>query len=114
VCFLHTPTAQDAKNNGGPSQQERESLNSQLAGAINPDWEEWLMGYPVGWTDLRVQQVDRTLKGGKRLWRREPSNLPRITTEKTYRTQRVRALGNSIVPQVALQIFKAIEKAERS
>jgi hypothetical protein len=21
-------------------------------GRLNPQWVEWLMGYPVGWTDL--------------------------------------------------------------
>jgi hypothetical protein len=22
------------------------------SGALNPQWVEWLMGFPVGWTDL--------------------------------------------------------------
>lgn len=25
---------------------------SQTSGSLNPDWVEWLMGYPEGWTDL--------------------------------------------------------------
>ena len=35
------------------------SLNDQVAhvdctgsGSLNPEWIEWLMGYPIGWTDL--------------------------------------------------------------
>jgi DNA (cytosine-5)-methyltransferase 1 len=28
--------------------QERE----QRTGALNPEWVEWLMGFPAGWTDL--------------------------------------------------------------
>lgn len=24
-----------------------------IGGALNPDWVEWLMGFPVGWTDLK-------------------------------------------------------------
>jgi hypothetical protein len=48
-----TPTAQDSKNNGAPSQMERNTkpLNAEVGGALNPTWVEWLMGWPLGWTD---------------------------------------------------------------
>ena len=23
----------------------------QLSGSLSPDWVEWLMGFPIGWTD---------------------------------------------------------------
>tara|TARA_R100000329_G_scaffold3142_5_gene4679 strand:+ start:176 stop:448 length:273 start_codon:yes stop_codon:yes gene_type:complete len=26
---------------------------SKTAGALNPTWVEWLMGFPTGWTDLK-------------------------------------------------------------
>jgi hypothetical protein len=47
-----TPTTQDASNNGGPSQYQRNSLplNAAAGGALNPTWVEWLMGFPLGWT----------------------------------------------------------------
>jgi len=50
-----TPTTQDASNNGGPSQHERNSkpLNAEVGGSLNPTWVEWLMGFPEGWTDLK-------------------------------------------------------------
>ena len=50
-----TPTAQDAKNNGGESQHKRNTkpLNPEVNGSLNPQWVEWLMGYPEGWTDLK-------------------------------------------------------------
>jgi len=53
--FLPTPTTQDAKNNDSQSQMERNSLplNAVAGGKLNPQWVEWLMGYPVGWTDLK-------------------------------------------------------------
>ena len=31
----------------------REDLTSKVNGTLNPMWVEWLMGYPIGWTDLR-------------------------------------------------------------
>lgn len=50
-----TPTCQDAKNNGSPSQQRRRTkpLNAVIGGSLNPAWVEWLMGWPVGWTALK-------------------------------------------------------------
>lgn len=49
-----TPTRQDASNNAGPSQMRRNSLplNAAIGGPLNPDWVEWLMGWPIGWTAL--------------------------------------------------------------
>ena len=56
---LPTPTVQDAENNGGPSQANRNTppLNSGAGGSLNPNWVEWLMGYPVGWTDLEPSET---------------------------------------------------------
>jgi hypothetical protein len=55
------PTCHDAKNNGGPSQQDRNSppLNSVVGGPLNPPWVEWLMGWPIGWTALEALETDR-------------------------------------------------------
>jgi hypothetical protein len=58
--LMATPTAQDAKNSTLPvSLRDRDSIPGQLlrdghTGQLNPQWVEWLMGYPVGWTDLNV------------------------------------------------------------
>ena len=29
------------------------SLAAEAGGSLNPMWVEWLMGYPLGWTDLK-------------------------------------------------------------
>ena len=59
-----TPTAQDAKNNGAASQMVRNTkpLNAAVGGALNPMWVEWLMGWPLGWTDLKPLEMDRFQK----------------------------------------------------
>ena len=48
-----TPTVQDAKNNGGPSQMKRNTkpLNARVGGKLNPTWVEWLMNWPLHWTE---------------------------------------------------------------
>lgn len=58
---LPTLTCQDAANNGAPSQMVRNSkpLNAVVGGPLNPDWAEWLMGWPIGWTDLLAPATDK-------------------------------------------------------
>jgi hypothetical protein len=53
-----TPVASNAWTDGLKSSQQkdglRHSLNlpSAVGGKLNPTWVEWLMGFPIGWTDL--------------------------------------------------------------
>jgi hypothetical protein len=58
-----TPTARDWKS-GKASQEtmERNSrpLSEQIGGQLNPTWVEWLMGWPLGWTDLKPLAMDRS------------------------------------------------------
>jgi len=58
-----TPTAHNSKEGGFPAEYTRNtpSLTAEAtqadnkphsSGSLNPQWVEWLMGYPEGWTDL--------------------------------------------------------------
>ena len=52
---LPTPTAKDWKDNGkSPAELARKSKTqaTHAGGQLNPTWVEWLMGFPIGWTDL--------------------------------------------------------------
>lgn len=58
--LLPTPCEQDMKNSTLPqSQRNRDSLPGVLlqagcpaGGLLNPEFVEWMMDYPAGWTDL--------------------------------------------------------------
>jgi hypothetical protein len=56
-----TPTAHNAKEGGFPSEHERNTptLAAQAGGSLNPTWVEWLMGWPLGWTDLKPLETGR-------------------------------------------------------
>lgn len=36
---------------GQITEEERKSMSKGNGGQLNPDWVEWLMGLPVGWTE---------------------------------------------------------------
>jgi hypothetical protein len=62
VLKCATPTASPWRS-GKASQatMERNSrpLSEQIGGSLNPTWVEWLMGWPLGWTDLKPLATDR-------------------------------------------------------
>lgn len=38
---------------------ERTPDGQPTGGQLNPTWVEWLMGWPLGWTDLKPLETDR-------------------------------------------------------
>ena len=56
-----TPTAHMAKETNAPSEYLRNTptLTAQAGGSLNPSWVEWLMGWPIGWTDLKPLAMDK-------------------------------------------------------
>jgi hypothetical protein len=32
-------------------------LETKKTGQLNPSWVEWLMGWPIGWTDLKPSET---------------------------------------------------------
>ena len=57
IKMYPTPAARDYKGMSGKGRQERKGnpkdcLPNAAGGSLNPNWVEWLMGYPVGYTDL--------------------------------------------------------------
>ena len=57
-----TPTAHMAKETNAPSEALRNepSMASRVGGKLNPTWVEWLMGWPLGWTDLKPLEMDKS------------------------------------------------------
>lgn len=100
-------------DNGGPEKGTR----------LNPDWVEWLMGWPIGWTSLDFINIDN--KGWwrycmsvepARYWEEDPADIPvgekyhtpRLTSKKENRAQRLKCCGNGQVPQQLLLAMRVL------
>jgi hypothetical protein len=54
-----TPTVCGNYNRKGASKTSGDGLATQVGGKLNPMWVEWLMGWPLGWTDLKPLEMDK-------------------------------------------------------
>ncbi len=80
VKLWPTPQARDNRDRGSlstPSVRRRVEKGKQVMlsmcvssknGRLNPDWTEWLMGWPIGWTGLKPLETDKF-----REWQRQHS-----------------------------------------
>jgi hypothetical protein len=58
--FWPTPRASDRDNCGGSNARKKaKRLGVYLGREQNPQLTEWLMGWPLGWTDLKPLETDK-------------------------------------------------------
>ena len=108
-----TPTARDYKD--GTADAARNTPENGLLGrtihrgqnqpkaALNPDWVEWLMAVPEGWTNV-LEPIDPSayatwfddMSAGR--WWLTERDIPRVVVGMKKRVDRLKALGNGIVP----------------
>ena len=67
---IPTPVARSSFYERNQSQMNRNSpgYGVLLGGRPNPDWIEWLMGWPIGWTALKPLEMDKSLAVWRRLF----------------------------------------------
>jgi len=57
-----TPVADDTSHRKEKYAQGGTALSTQAGGKLNPIWVEWLMGWPLGWTDLKPLETGKFQK----------------------------------------------------
>lgn len=60
-----TPTVCGNYNRKGSSKTSGDGLatwarSEQVGGTLNPEWVEWLMGWPIGQTELDASVMDKS------------------------------------------------------
>lgn len=81
----------------------------QITGQLNPNWVEWLMGYPTGWTDIKCD-MPKAHDG----FNEEPVDIPRLVTGIKDRAVRLKGLGNAVMPEIPEIIGKYILEIENA
>lgn len=93
------------------NEEERRNMSQGNGGQLNPDWVDWLMGFPVGWTDIdKDVKIPSPPEGW---WPDEPEGVPRVKQNVPYRVSRLKADGNAVVPQQFYPVARAIADIER-
>jgi hypothetical protein len=68
AMMMATPTARDwrsGKASAATHARNSRPLSEQIGGSLNPTWVEWLMGFPLGWTDLEDSATPSSRKSRK-------------------------------------------------
>lgn len=111
-----TTVAQYVNKFPAPSEEERnrnslvcppasQEAKRQYGKKLNPDWVEWVMNFPIGWTDLSPLK-DATY-ATEDWWKSEP-NIPRVTDDKIFREERLAAIGNGQVPTAVRRAWELL------
>ena len=87
-------------------QLEREQREDEFAKSSTPTTEHRATQCRMGYM---VNGISEALFGH---FSEEPADIPRVATNQKDRTKKLKALGNSIVPQVVAELFYAIRVAE--
>ncbi len=119
VKMMPTPTSREYKGGRSPEALEavgRNSTNSlsdfvQAGAQLNPNWVEWLMGFPSGWTDIDAGA--EITPRDPHWWDIEPP-IPRVAAGVAHRVGRLKCLGNAVVPAQFYPIFAAIAEIENN
>jgi DNA (cytosine-5)-methyltransferase 1 len=65
VRLFPTPDASPHKYRLQGNSQQSKSLNGLAGGKLNPEFSEWLMGFPLGWTALDASAMPSSRKSSK-------------------------------------------------
>lgn len=113
IRTIGTPTAQNGLRGGSNSEHRPRMYGSpgdDDFGELNPDWVEWLMYWPYGWTSLEpIEEFEGWLAKAGDPWSFDPSidgAIPRSKAgPKHPRVERICAIGNGQVPAVVAAMF---------
>jgi len=121
--MLPTPQASEGTKIGGTENQDsltkRARQFSNNSSKLNPQFVAEMMGFPNKWTEKPFEE-DAKNNFDAVDFNDFPTSYPIVQeefkpndmTHSKWRRESIKGYGNAVVPQVVLEIFKAIEKYE--
>lgn len=111
-----TPTKDAANERTQPYEQGGTSLSTAVKidkpGQLNPNWVEWLMGWPIGWTSREPLGSRDPLP-----WGADPGStgeVPRTDRNIADRVKRIEAIGDGQVPAAVALAVSLLNKAREN
>lgn len=95
---------------GTITEYEKRQMAQQGGGQLNPDWVEWLMGVPQGWTDI---EQDMLIPEYDPHWYDKEPDIPRTATGVKSRVDRLKSLGNMVDPYQFFPVMECIAEILR-
>jgi hypothetical protein len=91
--------------------EEARKMGARNGGQLNPDWVSALMGYPHGWENIDTDTVDIESRFPSAwidgMWE---DGIPRTISGVKNRVNRLKCLGNAVVPQILVLIWRMIKE----
>ena len=123
VKMLPTPTARDwrsGKASAATHAKNARPLSEKIGGQLNPTFVEWLMNYPKDWTSLEshdhpTEQHREWLEIAEHEghWWSEWPDIPRVSTGVPARVDRLKCLGNAVVPQCVEYVWRVYTESSK-
>lgn len=84
----------------------------EAGGQLNPDWVEWLMNWPIGWSSLEPMSKETFNEWLHHpdWFAKEPDGIPRVSKGVPNRTNRLKAIGNGQVPSCAALAWRVLSE----
>jgi len=122
VTMWPTPKERDWRSGKGAQDDKASNLDQRIGGQLNPDWVEWLMGWPIGWTSLEplkeliwldwdIDPADmKEAQGGWHTPRQIYGEHPGMTSETHLTGQAINSESCGPIPRVATGIKDRVNR----
>lgn len=89
------------------------TYSPESGGQLNPDWVEWLMNWPTGWSSpepLTKELFDDWMQKASADWWKEEPHTPRVAKGVKDRVSRLKAIGNGQVPLAMAYAYEILSR----
>ncbi len=91
--------------------EEARKMGAGNGSQLNADWTERLMGYPDKWSDIDADEVETSPRYPEAWLDGSWDTIPRTVSGQKHRRDRLKCLGNAVVPQIPQLLWGLVKEA---